>query len=217
MSGWSAFTLGMKRPELTVLAIGEWDRPTGGTDWGVAIRDLRTGNERLVFNEQEWERIKRNGLPPVGVDWGESVSSITVSPGVETLIESERVLFQATQPSGGNASHVPAEATDWGMPEIIGYLDFDLGEELAKDENFTPFAREEINAIGEAIRRGTPEDVRYSIKPDEGQPSLDALTEWLRDQRRLGHTGASPRLKAILDGKLDIDLSGPDPQFRGHE
>jgi len=33
MSGWSAFRLGMKRRELTVLAVGEWDRPAGGADW----------------------------------------------------------------------------------------------------------------------------------------------------------------------------------------
>jgi hypothetical protein len=69
ISGWSAFTFGMKRQELTVLVIGEWDRPSGKADWGVAIRDLRTGYERLVFDEQEWERIKSHGLPPVGVDW----------------------------------------------------------------------------------------------------------------------------------------------------
>jgi hypothetical protein len=72
-SGWSAFRLGMTRPELTLLAIGEWDRPEAGSEWGVVVRDLRTGNERVVFNEDEWELIKRKGLPAVGVEWGELV------------------------------------------------------------------------------------------------------------------------------------------------
>jgi len=64
LSGWSAFRLGMKRPELTVLSVGEFDLVGNKSEWGIVIRDLRTGREHLIVDEREWERIKKNGLPP---------------------------------------------------------------------------------------------------------------------------------------------------------
>jgi len=95
-------------------------------------------------------------------------------------------------------------------------LEFDLGEERAKDEGFTPFTAEDVKAIVEAIWRGTPEEVRNKIKPEEVDPALEpalmALEEWLTAQR---HDAVdSPELKAILDGKVGIDLSGVEPYFR---
>jgi hypothetical protein len=94
-SGWSAFRLGMTRPELSVLGVGEWDRP-GGDDWGVMIRDLRTGEERVVFDEAEWERIKKRGLPPIGQPWGEPLMSRPgLSRQVESSIETQRRMYEA--------------------------------------------------------------------------------------------------------------------------
>jgi len=66
LSGWSAFRLGMTRPELTVLSVGEFDLVSGKSEWGIVIRDLRTGREHLIIDDREWERIKKTGLPPVG-------------------------------------------------------------------------------------------------------------------------------------------------------
>jgi hypothetical protein len=207
MSDWSAFMLGMTRAELTVIGVGEWDRPTGKPDWGVLIRDLRTGEGRLVFSEEEWERIKRNGLPQVGVDWGEPLPTVSDQPAVETEIDTEWAPYKATQ--------AIIDATDWSMSDILGYLDFDLGEELAKDQDFTPFTHEEVGVIGEAIRRGTPEPIRYELKQDRSEPRLDSLIEWLRLQRH-GNVD-SPDLTAILNGKVDVDISRGEPRFLGHD
>jgi hypothetical protein len=130
MSGWSAFRLGMTRPELTVIGVGEWDRPTGKADWGVVIRDLRTGEGRLVLSEDEWEAIKRHGLPPIGIDWGEPLPGVSEQPEAQTEMDAKWADYKATQ--------AIIDATDWSMSDILGYLDFDLGEELAKDEHLTP-------------------------------------------------------------------------------
>lgn len=207
MSGWSAFTLGMTRTELTIIGVGEWDRPTGKADWGVLIRDLRTGEGRLVFSEEEWGRIKREGLPPVGVDWGEPMPAVSDQPTAEREIDTDWAHYKATQ--------AVIDATDWSMSEILGYLDFDLGEELAKDQDFTPFSHEEVGVIGEAIRLGTPEETRYELKQDRSEPKLDALIDWLRLQR---HGKVDSRdLTAILNGKVDIDISGHEPRFVKHD
>lgn len=107
MSGWSAFRLGMTRPELTVLGVGEFERP-GGDDWGILIRDLRTGEERVVFEEAEWERIKKKGLPPVGSSWGEAlIGRPPVSPQVDQMMEVERRLFEAGQATRPQAPPPP--------------------------------------------------------------------------------------------------------------
>jgi hypothetical protein len=216
MSGWSAFTLGMRRPELTAIGVGEWDRPTGPPEWGVIIRDLRNGDERVVFGEQEWERIKRQGLPALGVDWGEPAASLAVAP--EELIQLENSPYETRQPVNRPQEPAPApvDDTDWSMPEILAYLDFDLGEELAKDERFRPFTRVEVEALGEAIRRGTPEQIRYEWKMGEmSQPELDALVAWLWEQRRADVDSA--QLTSILKGMVNIDLSQIEPRFVGRE
>lgn len=214
MSGWSAFRLGMTQPELTVLAVGEWDRPIGVSEWGVVIRDLRTGEQRLVFSEEEWERIKRQGLPAVGTEWGEPISAITASPEVESLIEAERDLYRSTYPV-----EAPVEETDWSMPEILGYLDFELGEQFANERAFEvdesgplpTFTTAEVTAIGDAIRRGTPEPWRYAVKMDAGEPAMEALIGWVRAQRR--SDGDTAELKAVLAGDVDINLATGHPSF----
>jgi hypothetical protein len=109
MSGWSSFRLGMTRPELSVLGVGEWERP-GGDDWGVMIRDLRTGEERVVFDEAEWEHIKKRGLPPVGTSWGESFRRQALPPGVEDLIAVERDLYQASKSTDSDHAVPRSEA-----------------------------------------------------------------------------------------------------------
>lgn len=98
------------------------------------------------------------------------------------------------------------------MPEIRAYLDFDLGEEMAKEERFRPFTRVEVEAVGEAIQRGTPEQIRYQWKMGEmSQPELDALVAWLWGQRRADVDSA--QLTSILKGKVNIDLSQTEPRF----
>ncbi len=203
MSGWSAFRLGMTRPELTVIGVGEWDRPSGLPDWGVLVGDLRTGEGRLVFREDEWESIRHHGLPPIGVEWGEPLPAVAEKTDVQREMEAEWADYKATQ--------AILDATDWSMSDVLGYLEFDLGEELAKDEDFSPFTREEVGVIGEAIRRGTPEEIRYELKQDRIEPRLDALVEWLRLQRD-GRVDSSD-LTAILNDKVDIDVSGDAPRF----
>jgi hypothetical protein len=207
MSGWSAFRLGMTRPELTVIGVGEWDRPTGKADWGVVLRDLRTGEGRLVFSENEWESIKRHGLPPVGVAWGEPLPAASDQPDAQTEMDADWADYKATQ--------AIIDATDWSMSDILGYLEFDLGEELAKDQDFTPFTHDEVSVIGEAIQRGTPEKIRHELKQDRSEPRLDAFIEWLRLQRHGKVDG--PDLTAILDGKVDVDVSGVEPRFVKHD
>jgi hypothetical protein len=207
MSGWSALRLGMTRPELTVIGIGEWDRPTGNSDWGVIIRDLRTDEGRLVFSEDEWKTINRRGLPPVGVDWGEPLPAVSDQPAAPTEMDAEWADYKATQ--------AIIDATDRSMSDILGYLEFDLGEELAKDQDFTPFTHEQVSVIGEAIRRGTPEKTRLELKQDRVELRLDALIEWLRVQRHANID--SPDLTAILNGKVDIDISGDEPRFAKHD
>jgi hypothetical protein len=95
---------------------------------------------------------------------------------------------------------------------MLGYLDFDLGEELAKDEHFTQFTHDEVALIGEAIRHGTPEEVRHKLKMDRIEPTLDALVRWLWSQRS-GEVDSAD-LKAILDGNVDIDISSEEPHFQ---
>ena len=108
MSGWSAFRLGMTRPELTVLGAGEWQRP-GGDDWGLMIRDLRTGIERAVFDEAEWERIKKHGLPPVGQPFGEPMPvRPDLPPGVDEMIEVEQTLSQLRASNARTEPQEPA-------------------------------------------------------------------------------------------------------------
>lgn len=78
-----------------------------------------------------------------------------------------------------------------------------------------PFTHEEVSVIGEAIRRGTPEEIRYALKQDRSEPRLDSLIEWLRLQRH-GNVD-SPDLTAILTGKVDIEISGDEPRFVKHD
>jgi len=214
LSGWSAFRLGMTRPELTVLAVGEWDRPSGGSDWGVVIRDLRIGDQRIVFSEEEWERIKRQGLPPAGTEWGEPLSAGIASREVDSIIDAQRDLFRSAQ-----QVEAPAQETDWSMPEILGYLDFELGEQFANERAFEveeqgplpTFTSVEVNTIGEAIRRGTPEAWRYALKQDQDDPAMEALIAWARAQR--GKDGDSVELKAVLEQDVNINLATGHPRF----
>ena len=88
----------MTRRELTVIAVAEWDRPTGtAADWAVLLRDLRNGDVRLVFSEDEWEAIKRQGLPPVGVAWGEPLPEVDERTDSQTEMDSEWADYRARQ------------------------------------------------------------------------------------------------------------------------
>lgn len=193
-----------------MLGVGEWDRPSGKADWGVIVRDLRNGDVRLVFSEDEWNSIKRHGLPEVGVKWGEPPPAVPEQPGAQEVksdaqkeMESDWAHYRATQAA--------FDAMDSSMEAILVYLEYDLGEEMAKDEHFTPFRKEEAAVISEAIRRGTPDEVRDTVKTDEASPHLDALIAWLRSQRSAGQD--TPDLKAVLDGNIDVDISKGEPLF----
>jgi hypothetical protein len=197
----------MTRRELTVIGTGEWDRPTGTADWAVVLQDLRNGDVRIVFSEDEWETIKRQGLPPVGVTWGEPL------PEVDEITDSQREMD--SEWADYRAGQAVFDAIDRSTVEIVGYLEFDLGQNLAEEQGFTPFTGEEAAVIGEAVRRGTPEAVRHQLKIEEPEPLLDALIEWLRAQR-VGDAD-SAELKAILAGKIDIDISTTNPQLTRHD
>ena len=105
------------------------------------------------------------------------------------------------------------------MPEILGYLDFELSEQFVEErafeaDEFGPlpsFTSAEVNAIGQAIRRGTPEAWRYAVKMDAGEPAMEALITWARAQRN--SDGDTPELKAVLAGDVDINLATGLPRF----
>ena len=87
MSTWSEFAFPRERPALTVLGIGKWDLP-GDDGWGLLVRDLRTGDERVIFDEDEWHRIIKSGLPPLGAPWGETrLERPELHPPIESFLE----------------------------------------------------------------------------------------------------------------------------------
>lgn len=114
----------MTRRELTVIAVAEWDRPTGtAADWAVLLRDLRNGDVRLVFSEDEWEAIKRQGLPPVGVAWGEPLPEVDERTDSQTEMDSEWADYLAEEegfsPFTGEEAAVIGEAVRRGTPEAV--------------------------------------------------------------------------------------------------
>jgi hypothetical protein len=56
--------------------------------------------------------------------------------------------------------------------------------------------------------------VRYKLKMDRSEPALDALVKWLWSQRS-GQVDSAD-LKAILDNKVDIDISSDETRFLEH-
>lgn len=119
MSGWSAFRLGMRRPELTVLSVGEF-LAAGKSEWGIVIRDLRTGREHLIIDEREWERIKKDGLPPAGSPVGlqaddPAVKSRSTHALEDAVQERPAALHANVDPAASSTAPVLASDTDFQL------------------------------------------------------------------------------------------------------
>lgn len=216
LSPTTAMALGLRAPNVTVIAVGEWSRPDGSDDWGVQIRDLRTGEERIVFDEKEWERISRDGLPDVGIPVGEpAMVTFEPDPGTKRLIEVERSLYNVStgrsrvMPESGDStspSEVQSEdANLWVDGEYIGFLNsyFD-------DEAPGLFGNDEIEAFAKAIVRGTPKDQLNNWEDEGAIAAFDRAGKWAVQRRR---EGKETLLKSILDGGLALDVSGKELRF----
>jgi hypothetical protein len=215
MSGWSAFWLGARRPELTVLGVGEFERPIGD-DWGVMLRDLRTGLERIVFDEAEWRRIKKYGLPPVGVAFGEEMGPRPeLPPEVERLITVEGQLLHARQPTADTPEDDPTRRdpnnalfSDDGLfvdGELEGFIDNYLADNAPH-----ALTDEEIYALAAAAVRGTDEDRFYKLPDKRRVAIMYEVAAWAVRAKR----EEPGKLAAVLAGRLGFDAASELLQLR---
>lgn len=208
-SAWSAFRLGMKRPELTLVAVGEWSY-AGRDEWGIVIRDLRTGEERIVFEEAEWKRIQNQGLPPTGTPFGEPLSKPQTFPRISAPLASDPANDYQPMVEAAKAMILAPRDTATVAGKITVYLRRQLAnrvlvaETLHKQIPALKLNLEQVDTVVVAVMKGTPQKVSRSWDFEGGLAPMAALVFWIEKQPTLDIE--SP-LRDVLAGKLNIDLS----------
>lgn len=189
LSGWSAFRLGLTRPELTVLSVGEFDLAGGQSEWGIVIQDLRTGHQHLIVDEREWERIKKQGLPSpgssIGVTQVGGVGS-TQSTELEEGDEQEDDAEDRREALRAN----PESSTHSTAPVLASAEDF----QLAIAEQAMTFVRRLRAKLDLPLEAGyaaaSETSLLYLVATMQQVRELDPTLEWYVEEATGGVTGA---------------------------
>ena len=179
----------MTRPELTVLSVGEFDATGGPSQWGIVIRDLRTGEQHLIVDELEWERIKKQGLPPPGSPIGiTSVGGVglTQSMGLE---EDDVQEDDAQDTRAALLANLDSTAHPTA-PALASAEDF----QLAIAEQAMAFVRELRAKLDLSLEDGyaaaSEASLLYLVATMQQARELDPTLEWYVEEATGGVTGA---------------------------